>query len=195
MEKEITMKKTVTLSKRFFLLVSVLFMIDASSSYANEVFMVDIPYKSQNDSMFYYPSMFHGGDMTIGVGYATNWGGGLDLLASYFLYDDVAMQIEYASLSYKWGWDTTTISYVDVAGVYHRTWGQTLNGWDFGWFAGIGLATAKATSIYPGHNYSTSADLGGLFWVVGLEMKFIRHVKAHIGVGSLSLGAGLDFSF
>lgn len=182
-------------AKRLFLVGSILFVIGAASAYADDTYTSGKSNGLRGDSMFYGQSLFTAGEMSLGVGYVTNWGGGFNLTGSYFLFDDVAVQVDYASLSYRWGWDTTSVTYIDVAGVYHRALGQTDKGWDFGWYGGLGLAVAKATSTYPGHDYSTSTDLGGLFWLAGLEMKFNRNVRAHVGVGSLSLGVGVDFSF
>lgn len=185
-------KKISCAAKRFFLLGSILFLIGTTPVYAQDT---NASAKSQSDSIFDKPSLFHAGDMSAGVGYVSNWGGGFDLTGSYFLFDDVAVQVDYASLTYGWGWDTTTVTYIDVAGVYHRSWGQTNKGWDYGWYGGFGLASSRVTGTYPGYTYSTSRDLGGLFWLAGLEMKFNHNVKAHFGVGSLALGIGVDFLF
>jgi len=89
-----------------------------------------------------------------------------------------------------WG-ETVSFSYMDVAGIFHRSFGKNRKNWEWGWYGGLGFAMGRVTCTYCSSYY----DAGGLFWTTGLEMKFNPKLRARIGYGVLSFGLGVDYSF
>ncbi len=173
---------------RFFLLASLLSWFAATSAYAAS------DSQSVGNSAFNQPSMFHAGEKSVGVGFVSNWFGGVDVTGSYFLFDDLALQADLASINYGESFGQTNVTYFDFAGVYHYKIGSTPRRWPYGFYAGLGLASGTATWFNRvGEQFSS--NIGGLFWTAGLEMKFTPNVRANIGIGPLALDLGINFSF
>jgi hypothetical protein len=175
----------------FFLLALLLPWLAATSAYAASDSQ---PASSGGSSAFNQPSMFRAGEVSVGVGFVSNWLGGVDVTGSYFLFDDLSAQVDLASVYYATPFGNTYVNYFDVAGVYHYKLGSTPRRWPYGFYAGLGVASATATWNdrfgAPGSTY-----LGGLYWTAGLEMKFTPHVRAQVGIGPIGLDLGINFSF
>lgn len=176
---------------RFFLLASLFLWLAATSAYAAS----DSQYESSGGiSAFNQPSMFRAGEASVGVGFVSGWFGGVDVTGSYFLFNDLAVQADLASINYGTPFGQTNVTYFDVAGVYHYKIGSTPRRWPYGFYAGLGVASATAT-WNDRFGVPSSTYLGGLFWTAGLEMKFTPHVRAQVGVGPIGLNLGINFSF
>ncbi len=176
---------------RFFLLASLLSWLAATSAYAASDSRLG---SSGGNSAFNQPSMFRAGEKSVGVGLVSNWLGGVDVTGSYFLFDDLAVQADLASINYGTPFGTTNVTYFDVAGVYHYKIGSTPKRWNYGWYAGLGVASATAT-WNDRFGAPASTYLGGLYWTAGLEMKFTPNVRAQVGIGPIGLNLGVNFSF
>lgn len=137
------------------------------------------------------PSLFNVGDKSIGIGYLGAWAGGIDFTGSYWFTRNIALQADLALLSYTFpafgGFAATTVSftYVDVMGVYHMAFSDSI-----GAYGGLGFAigTATATGF-------TNFTVGGLAWEAGAEMFFTQNIRGHVGVLSGGINAGVDWHF
>lgn len=176
---------------RFFILASLFLWFAATSAYAASDSQSE---SSGGISAFNQPSMFRAGEKSVGVGFVSNWFGGVDVTGSYFLFDDLAVQADLASINYGVPFGQTNVTYFDVAGVYHYKIGSTPRHWPFGFYAGLGVASATATWT-DRFGMPASTYLGGLFWTAGLEIKFTPNVRAQVGLGPLALNLGVNFSF
>ncbi|MBI3581331.1 MAG: hypothetical protein HY098_04540 [Nitrospinae bacterium] len=176
---------------RLFLLASLVSWFAATSAYAASDSQAAI---SGGTSAFDQPSMFRAGEKSAGVGFVSNWFGGVDVTGSYFLFDDLAVQADLASISYGAPIGTTNVTYFDVAGVYHYKLGSTPRRWNYGWYGGLGVASGTAT-WNDKFGLQQSTFLGGLYWTAGFEMKFTPVVRAQVGVGPLAFNLGVNLSF
>lgn len=132
------------------------------------------------------PSLFKTGDKMAGIGFWGYWGGGIDLMGSYFFTDNIAAQLDVSPVTYTpvVGGTTASILVVDVMGVYHMAFADNMGG-----YFGLGLGMGSAT--INGITYSVS----GLAYTAGVEMMFTENIRGNLGITSGGLNAGVSFLF
>lgn len=132
------------------------------------------------------PSLFQTGNMMAGIGFWGYWGGGIDLMGSYFFTDNIAAQVDISPVTYTpvVGGATASILVIDVMGVYHMAFAD-----NFGAYGGLGLGMGSAT--INGITYSVS----GLAYTAGVEMMFSDNIRGNLGINSGALTAGVSFLF
>lgn len=133
-------------------------------------------------------SLYKAGDKVIGASYLGYWAGGINISGSYFLSDNLAIEVDVAPLSYNYGAGNVSILLIQGMGVYHAVLNDKL-----GWYAGIGFGMGSASYTLLGVQQTVSAS--GLAYTGGLEMPFSSNLKGHIGYNSGGIEAGVNMTF
>ncbi|MDH5561145.1 MAG: hypothetical protein OEY59_09870 [Deltaproteobacteria bacterium] len=159
---------------------------------------------SDSKLVFEGRSLYNEGDQMVGASYISGWGSGIGVRYSYFMFDDMHVQIDYAPLSYNYGWGTAEVNYISAAAIFHTNWWayNIKNSKNNGYYFGIGFAQGKATYkndcsaySYYCYQYEMSHDFGGLYWVGGWEIKLKNNIRVQAGYGITGINLGGDYPF